>query len=924
MKYLLTCILVIGMAALLHAQKASVSGSVSDTFNFKTMAYSAVSLMRKHDSILVAHQFANTQSLFSFNNIDPDTYVLRITRPTFADYEEEVILKPNEQKNMGAIALYPKANLLRDVIVREKRNAITIKGDTTEFLVDSFLVNKNSNVEDLLKKLPGLQVDKNGKITAQGQEVKKVLVDGEEFFGDDPTVATRNIKATNVEAVQVFDKKSEEAAFTGIEDGTKEKTINLKLKEDAKKGYFGKVSAGVGLEGRYEHDAMFNKFKNKQKISAFAAASNTNKTGLSWDDEQKYGSGSNMSVDEETGNVYSYYSGNSESFDGVGIPNTFYAGGVYTDKFKTDTHSVNLNLKYQQLNVSGFNNNFTKYILPDTLYFNNQLNRFTNTKQLTKGAGKYEWKIDSLTKLKISANGKQFLGTSENSYITENLNINNERVNDNNRIQTNNNAENVLGLNVNLGRKFKTKGRSLAIDLNQITTNGNTDGFLTSSTNFYEGGNLITQNIIDQKKLSNSKINTFTGNINYTEPLSTKWFIVADYNTKFEVNESDRTTLDKDVAGNYTIVVDSLSNSLRYDIAVNRGGLALKYNTKNIIYSIGGKVSYTDLQQRDVETGQVVNQYFLNIFPAANFQYKIRNTSSFNIGYNGRTRQPSLQQIQPIIDNSNPLSLVQGNPNLQQSFSNSINVSYNNYKAVSGSGMYVSGNVSFIQNDFSQFSVIDQFGRNITQTVNVNGNKSAYVYGNYWASIKGTDIQWSTNLNMNFSENHNFINGLANVNYNFSSGPYLGIYYSKDEKIETGIYADWDYNRTRSTLRSDVVTAYWVSTYSAYAEYKIKKKYTLASDCDFNYRQRTEAFPQNFNTIIWNASVSRSFLKSDNLVARVGCKDILNQNVGFRRNATSNYVNENTYSILKRYFMFSLTWNFTKGGAGAEGGTNEN
>jgi hypothetical protein len=911
---LLTICLSLLMTA--HAQ-SSLSGSVVDTVNYKPMAYSSVVLVRTSDSILIAHQWLSQEGSFAFYNLPAGAYSLRITRPTFADYEESITLADNENKRVGNIIMVSKANLLRDVIIREKRNAITIKGDTTEFFVDSFLVNKNSNVEDLLKRLPGLQVDKDGKITAQGQEVKKVLVDGEEFFGDDPTVATRNLRADNVEAVQVFDKKSDQAAFTGIDDGVKEKTINLKLKADAKKGYFGKASAGVGTQDRYEHDAMVNAFKNKRKVSAFAATSNTNKTGLSWEDNRKYGSNDNTFVDEESGAVYTYYNSGGESFDGVGIPQTTYAGAVYADKFKTDTHSVNTSFKYQDLKVSGFNNNYTKYILPDTLYYNNQLNNFSGTKQLISGNGKYEWKLDSLTTIKVSASAKQLQATNTNQYTTENLNGDGVKVNENSRTQENANSDNTYTIALNIGHRFKTKGRSLSLNADQMFFNGKSDGFLRSQTNFYDGdGSIAKQNIIDQKKVLSSKVNNLNVTVTYTEPLSSKWFIVADAYSKINVNESERISLDKGLNGDYTEVVDSLSNGLHYDIYTNRGGLALKYNTKKIVWSLGGKASYTDLSQRDIESSLVKNQTFLNVYPAASFQYKIRSTASLSLSYNGRTTQPSLQQIQPIIDNANPLDLTIGNPNLEQSFSNSFSMTYNNYKPVTGTSLYMNASYWFSQNDFTNFDIVDNFGRKLHQTVNVDGNKRANFYSYYWFKIRSSKFSSSVNFYGNYSENHNFINTQANTNYNINIEPNLGVYYEIEDKFELRLSGNWDYFNSKSSLRKDVVTQYWVSTYSIDAEWTIKKKYEIGSDCNFNYRQQTSAFNKNYNTIIWNAYVSRTFLKADNLELRLACKDMLNQNIGFRRNTSSNYVNENTYSILKRYFMVSLTWNFTKGGAG--------
>lgn len=634
--------------------------------------------------------FTNDQGFFSFTSITPDTYSLLITRPGFADYEDRVILEPGVEKDLKLIPLVSKTTLLKEFIVKEKRDAIRIKGDTTEYFVDSFLVNKNSNVEDLLKRLPGIQVDRAGKITAQGQEVKKVLVDGEEFFGNDPTVATKNLKAENVEAVQVYDKKSDESALTGVDDGTKEKTINLKLKDDAKKGYFGKTSAGVGTRDRYEYDAMFNSFKNKRKFSVYGAASNTNKTSLSWQDEEKYtGGNSNMEVDENTGFMYSYSSYDEESnFDGVGIPQTWYAGAHYSNKYKVDTHAVVLNFNHKEMRVNGTDQNYTKYILPDTLYYNNQFNQIRNERVNNNLSGKYEWKIDTFTTAKFTFGARKGSSDMQSVYNSENLNEDAMLVNSNSRVNTNKTESEALNTNLSIYHRFAKKGRSLSLKLEQDHTLKSGDGFLRSTTNFYDAaGNIARSDVADQKKNTNTRTDIYNGSLSYTEPLSKLWFVVTDYSIKGTLNTSSRFT--NALQNNeYTLQVDSLSSDFRYDILENKGGLTLRYVNKKLNYSFGGRVSYTDLKQDNLINNARMNQYFLNLFPAASITYKIRNTTSATLGYNGSTRQPSLQQIQPLRDNTNPLDIYIGNQNLQQSFTNRFTLNYNSYKPINGSGLY--------------------------------------------------------------------------------------------------------------------------------------------------------------------------------------------------------------------------------------------
>src|ERR1041385_3792349 len=267
------------------AQNATLKGTIVDTTNKKNLFNTTITLLRAKDSALYKFTRSRDNGAFELNNLDSGNYVLMITHSSYADYLDAFSLQLNESKDLGNVMMTLEANLLADVTVRTKIAAMRMKGDTLSYAADSFHVREGASVEDLLKILPGIQVDKSGNITAQGEKVQKVLVDGEEFFGDDPTVATQNLQADAVKEVQVFDKKSDQAEFTGIDDGDKTKTINLKLKEDKKKGYFGKVDAGAGTDERWNNSAMINDFKGKKKLSAYGIMSSTGRTGLNWDEQ---------------------------------------------------------------------------------------------------------------------------------------------------------------------------------------------------------------------------------------------------------------------------------------------------------------------------------------------------------------------------------------------------------------------------------------------------------------------------------------------------------------------------------------------------------------------------------------------------------------------------------------------------------------
>jgi len=423
------------------AQSSRISGSIADTSEKKLLGNGSVLLVRPTDSILVGHARTNASGGFQLT-VPPGRYIILVTYPSYADYVDTLNLKDTGAVVLPAIGMVLKSKLLETVVVSGSKGAVRIKGDTTEFNADSFKTQAGASVEDLLKKLPGIQVDKNGKITAQGEAVKKVLVDGEEFFGDDPTLVTQNLRADMVDKVQVYDKKSDQATFTGIDDGQRDKTINLKLKNDKKLGYFGRVTGGVGTDGYYDEQLMVNYFKKKEKVSAYGILSNTGKTGLNWNERDSYGQSifGNADVDQNTGSVSLDLPGIHDELDtwsgqyeGQGFPSVKTGGLHFNNKWADDNISLNGNYKFLQLNVAGNSSTNTETILPDSVFYNNQRQTFKN--QITRHTldGTYEVKFDSTSSLKIQATGGTDHKTTFNQYHSEYLASDSSLVNQNDR-----------------------------------------------------------------------------------------------------------------------------------------------------------------------------------------------------------------------------------------------------------------------------------------------------------------------------------------------------------------------------------------------------------------------------------------------------------------------------------------------------------
>jgi len=389
------------------AQSSSIKGMITDTIEKKTLKNGAVLLLRKTDSILVSFTRTDQDGNFLLKNLPAGKFLIQISYPAYGDYVDEIELKDSlSQIDLHQIMMTLKSQLLKAVIVTNN-NTMHIKGDTTEYKADSFKVQANATVEDLLKKLPGIQVDKNGKITTQGQTVEKVLVDGEEFFGDDPTLVTKNLRADMVDKVQVFDKKSDQANFTGIDDGQKTKTINIKMKEDKKNGYFGKLAAGAATDGYHDSQLLFNKFKKKEKIALYGIVSNTGTAGLGWGDQNTYGGGNGMLSVDASGNIIGQddISGWDGNYSGSGYPLVQTGGIHYNNKMDNDKQSINLNYKILNLDVTGTTLTNSEYILPDSSYYQNQQQHFKNQILRNKLSGIYEFDIDSSSSIKLNADG---------------------------------------------------------------------------------------------------------------------------------------------------------------------------------------------------------------------------------------------------------------------------------------------------------------------------------------------------------------------------------------------------------------------------------------------------------------------------------------------------------------------------------------
>ena len=906
------------------AQSSSlIKGNITDTIEKKTLKNGAVLVLRRTDSVLVNFTRTDKEGNFIVKNVPAGKFILVITYPAYADYVDEIEVKDSLSNiDLHQIMMTLKSQLLKEVVVTNN-NTMHIKGDTTEYKADSFKVQANATVEDLLKKLPGIQVDKNGKITTQGQTVEKVLVDGEEFFGDDPTLVTKNLRADMVDKVQVFDKKSDQSNFTGIDDGQKTKTLNIKLKEDKKNGFFGKLSAGAATDGYHDSQLLFNKFKKKEKIALYGIISNTGTAGLGWSDQNTYGGGTGIFSADANGNIIGQddISGWDGNYSGSGFPLVQTGGIHYNNKTDNDKQNYNLNYKILNLHVNGTTTTNSEFILPDSSYYQNQQQHFQNQILRNKISGSYELQIDTSSSIKLTADGTLIHKITNTTSNTQSLLVqDSSMLNNGNSKVTSEGNHNSLNADLLYRKKLKKKGRTLSVDVLENYADIHSTGYLFSQNNFFTHDSLSLSQLTDQYKIINSKTQAINANATYTEPLSIISSLIINYGIQVNNSSALKNSYNKSQGGKYDSLDNLYSNDYSFNTFTQKGGLFYSLSKKKLKFYAGSNVGFSNFKQTDLYADTVEKRNFVNWYPNARISYQLASQSEIYFNYTGSTTQPTIQQIQPIRNNDDPLNIAIGNGALKPSFQNTFRLNYYSFKALTNTNLYGGLNYSFNENAISASSYVDSLGRRISQFINVSGNYHLSTYLNYGFKWKKPDINFQLNGNFDRNRNVSVVNAEQNITKsgNYTFGIYMGKY--KEKKYDLNFRANATYTTSTSSIQTNITTKYWSYELQPNFDYYLPLKMQVHADLDYNFREKTSAFDNNTNVALLNAWLGKKLLKKDQLLIKISGNDILNQNKGISRNVNSNFISQTNNSTIQRYFMLSFVWNFTKAGTAANSG----
>ncbi|MBM3431645.1 MAG: TonB-dependent receptor [Bacteroidetes bacterium] len=936
-----------------QAQKAdgSILGRILDSASMQPVAGATVSLLQAADSSLVTFTVSNKNGQFEFKGIMAGSYKVVIAHQSLEPFQK--LIAVTNEKNLVDLAnlkISPAVKTLSGVVINTDA-PIQIKGDTVQFKADAFKTRPNATVEDLLKKIPGVQVDKDGGVTAQGESVQKIYVDGKEFFGNDPKLATKNLTAEMVESVQVFDDMSEQARFTRVDDGSRTKAINIKLKKDKNKGVFGRALAAHGDQGRYEGNVSANVFNGNNRLSVLFNTNNINKQGFSFSDIISSmggfsGFGGGGGGGGGFGGGGGGFGGGGGGFGGGGMTMIATRGGGGFGGFGPSTGptgittslstGLNFNTEYKsKLKASGSyffsrtNNEqrqetYRQTFFPgDSIAYLNRNSYSDNTNQNHRVNMRIEYMIDSMNSILYtpSLTFQHSDNFNEDSSWTRSVSPTlNYLALTSNTVNTNLRDGLNAGNNLLYRRRFQKIGRTFTLGWNNTYGESESEGYNRSPIYFFKPDG-TAQGALNQNQQNLQE--TFTRNnvlsTSYTEPLAANKILEVNYAYTLNKNTSDRRTFNYNtLSKEYDIVNLFLTNRFENTFEASRFGANFRVQEKKYNYQLGMGVQRatltSDSYQAILGKDSVTRQSFTNFFPQASFNWTPSRTKGLRFNYRGRTNQPSVTQLQDVLDVSNPLFVRTGNPALNQEFSHNVNLNFNTFDMVTFKYIAANINVNAVQNKIVNSIDTLRKGIQLSRPVNLNGALTTSAFFTVGlpfknAKLKGSSLNFTSVIlyNRDVSELYKQLNVGKTITLTQTAGANFNL----KEKWDIAFKGSVSYYNIKYSVNTALNESYLSQTYSFDVAYTFPKNFILSSDIDY-YVNTGRAAGFNQNIPLWNASFAKQFLKKKNAELKFTINDLLNQNQSIARNTGDNYFEDVRSMVLRRYFLVSFLFNLNR------------
>ena len=861
-------------------------------------------LLSASDSSLKTYTVTDADGAFTMQVPDSGRYVARFSMVGMDDVDVPVRVGANDSViDLGTMKMYENSITLNEAVITAVKAAVVAKEDTLEFNAGSYTVAPNASVEDLLKRLPGVEVDSDGKIKAQGKSVSKILVDGKEFFGDDPTMASKNLPSELVDRVQVVDRKSDLARLTGVDDGEEETVINLTVKKNMQNGWFGTFEGAGGTDSRYEGSFNVSTFNDNQQISLVGGANNINEMGFS-----------------DMGR------GNFMSFGPNGGITTAQRFGINFNLGKSDDLRFGGNIFYTHSDRKAISESEKQFLFPDSTSYQSQSSRSRDRGHNIRGDFRLQWKIDPNNTLDFRPNFS--------------VNIRNSELNDTSALRagdllktlvnTNKTQRFNHGLSWNLGgnlifnhnfashpgRSFSIQGRYQFSNTRQHTTSWNDIEYYLR-----QDDSELLYRYLDNHNWSNSVDSRFT----WTEPLgdaSRGNFLQFSYRLNYRWNNADKDTYDLPSEGVQTpgdfrdvptgaVWSQTLSNSFRNTFATHEFRLGYKKVSKKYNLEAGIEVSPSSTTSDDLidDRRDVPTRWVWNVGPFARFRYKFSQNSSIRVNYRTRTSSPSVAQLQPVADVSDPLNITVGNPDLKPTYTQSLNVHFNNYNPDTQQSIFAMLNGQISSDVIVQRTVSNpETGGRETSYTNANGNGNIMGMVMLNQPLRNPKWRFSVQFFGNYNSAAGYINGDFNRSGNLSLSPTVGMTFSSGI-IQATVRPKYSFQMATNTLARQENR--YTHNYGFTGDVSLNLPFGLSLNTDISFDKST-GFSAGYNNSQWNwnAELSYSTLRDKSLTFFVKAYDILGQVKNISRTVSADVITDQRYNDLTRYVMVGVSWTF--------------
>ncbi|MDX2188738.1 MAG: TonB-dependent receptor [Bacteroidota bacterium] len=914
---------------LVFAQNFSIKGTIKSDADKSPLIGVGLVLMPVSDTTKKIGASTDMEGNFVFENISIGDYKLRATYIGFNPLEKEISVSNNI--NLGNIELKTSSIQLKDVDVTGNAVRSEIKGDTTQFNARAFKTNRDASAQDLVGKMPGVTIE-GGTVKAQGENVQKVFVNGKEFFGDDATMALRNIPADAIDKVQIFDRQSDQAQFTGFRDGNTTKAMNIVTKEGMNNGQFGKAYAGYAYDNRYMSGANINIFRGNRKLTLVGMSNNVNQQNFSSQDLSgipQGGGGGGFGGGGGRGGF-----GGGGPGGGGGTANNFLTGnqgGINTAHSFGVNYTDTWNKKFD-IAASYFINksdNVTKGI-KQRVYFQNGnglYNQLYDENNFSTGeswnhrfSSRMEYKLDTMNSFVFSPRINFNHNISE-SYVNGGSNLSDSAKTKLNRTITTNRSDSYgydFSSSLLFRHKFKKQGRTFSID---VSANGNDKpggGNLSALNTFYRIPS-DTSSLLNQINVQTNSGYTLSTNVVYTEPISKRSILEFNYNPTYNKNNAGKMTTDTGL----NLINNNLSNQLENDLTTQKGGLTYRYRFEKLNVNIGASYQYVQLDAKQTYPLEFnKSRFYNNILPGAMVMYNFSKNTNIRVFYRTSTTAPNVSQLQNVVNNSNPLQLSIGNPDLNQMFMHFLGTRFGSSNPEKGTTLSYFL-ITNLYNDFITTSttiananntVVDGItlsrGAQLSKQVNMEGNMGASSFLTYGFPVKALKSNLNLNAGATYARTPSKINeainyaNATNINTGFTLGSNIS------EKVDFTVSYSAYYNIIRNTIRPQSDNNYFNHIASFRINLNPWKGLIITSDVANTLYQFGGNNPYNLNFVLWNPSVGYKFLKNNAGDIRLMVFDALDQNNSASRNVLGNYVETSKVQVLTRYVMLTFTYTF--------------